>query len=110
MRTVREGHSNGGTYIRAWHALVALFILALVASGYVQFATRGLILGPRSWPVSLSLIAGGALALIALPALVVIPWRLIQRRLGTITDTPVVVGVIVFILCAIFLLKGATMG
>jgi len=104
----REIHEGEGTYIRAWSALFALFVLALAVSGYVQFANRGAF-ELYSWDISAGLIIGGALFLVALPAIVIIPWRLIQRHSGTITDMPVMFGGAVFFLCAILLLNGAAM-
>ena len=106
MQTSSEAPVMGRSFIRAWHALLVLFVIGLAVSGYVHFEIEGHALGPRTWGRSFGIVAGGALMLAALPALVIIPWRLTQRRRGA-TDAPIIVGAIVFVIFAFLSVNGA---
>ena len=89
------------------HALVGLFMLALAVSGYVHFAIHGLTLDSDWWDGVLSRILGGAIGLMVVPAVVIIPWRLIQKLRGTVSNTPISVGGFLFVILAGMWLLGA---
>jgi hypothetical protein len=108
MQTSYDTSEIGESYIRAWHALLALFAIGLAVSGYTHFGIHGYIVGPNFWWSGLPLIVGGAFGLVILPAIVIIPWRLIQRRIGRITNGPIVGGLMAFALVATFSLVGAS--
>ena len=106
MTTNPETPRGGRSYVRAWHALLVLFVLGLAVSAYVHFAIYGYTLGPRTWGRSLGETLGGGFFLAALPVIVIVPWRLAQRRRGP-TNAPIAVGAILFTIVAAMFLKGA---
>jgi hypothetical protein len=108
MPTTHELPESSRSHIRSWRALAVLFIIALFVAGYIHFVIYGVTLGPRSWGRGLGEFLGAALSLVALPAIVIVPWRLIQRRLGTVTNAPLVVGTVLFLIYAGLMLRGAT--
>lgn len=107
MRTTHELPESSYPYIRAGRALAVLFVLALFVAAYIHFVIYGVTLGPRSWGRGLGGFLGAALSLVALPAMAIVPWRLIQRRLGVATNTPIIVGAVLFLIFAGLALKGA---
>ena len=107
MPTAHELPESSGSHIRTWRALAVLFIVALFVAGYIHFVIYDVTLGPRSWGRGLGEFLGAALALVALPAIVIVPWRFAQRRRVT-TDAPIIVGGVIFVILAILVLTGAT--
>ena len=82
---------------------VVLFVVALAFELSVAFGLAG---APADWQI-VGFAVGTALSRLILPALVVVPWQLLQKRSGRITRTPVMVGAIVFVLQYILLLSRA---
>lgn len=91
-------------------ALLILFVCALAIAGYIHFGIYGVTLGPHSWGRGLGEAIGAALGLFAIPAVVIVPWRAIQRRHKVVTNTPILVGTLFFAFWAALALKGAMMG
>ena len=102
MTTNPETPRDGRSYVRAWHALLALFVSALIVAAYVEFGIRG----HAITAVALGVVVGSTLFLAGVPALVIVPWRLAQRRRGA-TDMPIVVGAVIFVILVVLVLSGA---
>lgn len=92
--------------IRTWHALLGFFIIGLAVASYIHFAIQGHVLGPSNWGRSFGTVVGGALSLVALPAIVIVPWRLVRRRRRA-TNTPILIAAILFAIFAYSSIKGA---
>lgn len=100
LRRVHAGHERvkSTAHIRMDRFFFALFPIALTISGIAQFMV--------SKEASTAEIIATALGLVALPALVVVPWRLFQRRAGKMTNTPAVAGTILFLIVSGLLMIG----
>ena len=103
MTTKPETPKGNQPYVHAWHALLVMFVLAMAISAYNRFAIGG---GNILNTIDLAEAFGGGSFLAALPAIVIVPWRLIQKRRGR-TNAPIVVGAILFAAFALLTLKGA---
>lgn len=76
---------------------------ALGIVGYIQFSVYAL----RPGLVSLSEMLGAAMGLMVLPVLVVVPWRVLQRRSGRYINNPLLAAVAVFVVESLFVIQGA---
>ena len=79
---------------------------ATVAVGFASYMHFGL-LGYRVGVASVGEVIGAALFLVAIPALVIVPWRIFQRCRGVITNAPILVGAIAFIVLMLLAFNGA---
>ncbi len=101
---------SSGSYIRAGRALFVMFVIALVVSAYIKFGIEG----SRLNTLTLIETIGRATRLVALPILLIMPWRLIQRRRRkqrrwrNVTNTPIIIGSILFIVAAVLSLIGVS--
>lgn len=92
----REGKRRAkNRYIGAGRFLFALFLISLGVSSANQYALHKELLTPGT----LGKIAGGAFALILIPTLIVVPWRLLQRRRKT--NAPLRTGFVSFLLIVV---------
>ena len=91
------------SHIRTGWFLVALFAASLLIVAAVNLVARGI---PIS-TASAGGILGGAVTLMGLPALVAIPWRMIQDRRQRYSNAPIVVASVVFVLANFWFLLGA---
>lgn len=96
------GESTGFGAVRSWKAVLVIFVLAFAVSSYVRFGAYGL---PVNL-VNLNWALGSALALVALPILVIVPWRFFQRHRRRITNNPIMIGSIVFVIVVVFFVRG----
>lgn len=69
-----------------------MFVAGLAVSVYIHFGIGG----GGNLPFSL----GFAFGFAALPAVVIFPWRWVQKRRGKFTDMPIIVGAAIFIILA----------
>jgi hypothetical protein len=84
------------------------FLLALLLTGWVFSAAIDMII--RGRPLSLALVGealGASVALVALPAAIVVPWRLWQRRSGKPVGASFGVAGLIFLAMAALVLNGA---
>jgi hypothetical protein len=87
-------------YIPAPRFLVGLFFLGLLLYGAIEFWVFE---EPFTKP-NIQETIGGAIPFVLFPSLIVVPWRLIQRRSGRLTNTPIYTGGAFAILLAFVLI------
>jgi hypothetical protein len=107
MRMTERGASDydsGGYHIRTGRFLFILSTVASAVSAYIRFGIYGLPLDSRGLGEAL----GGTIPLLALPLLIVVPWRAIQRHRHKMTNAPIGFAIVIFIISAALSLKGAT--
>jgi hypothetical protein len=92
-------------YLRAGRFLFFLFIASLMASAHVHFSVF------RQAPSLFSAASafGGAIPAFAIATLIIIPWRMVERRLGRISGTPLFVGTLMWVLVWYVTYRGALM-
>ncbi len=101
---------SSSSHIRAGRALIVMFVIALVVSAFIKFGIEG----SRLNTLTLIETTGRATRLVALPVLLIVPWRLIQRRRlkqrrwKNVTNTPIIIGSILFIVAVALSLIGAS--
>jgi hypothetical protein len=83
--------------------LLVMALIALGVASYIKFVVYGYPIAI----VNLGGAVGGALALVILPILVIVPWRFVQRRREKITNVPLFVGTMVFIAMIALSINGA---
>lgn len=82
------------SYVRAGRFLFLLIVIGLLLSvyaDYIRYSHTRIDFGIEE-------VIGGALGGAFLPAVVILPWRLLQRRTGQFTNAPVIVGGVLFVL------------
>src|SRR5262245_19420708 len=92
-------------YLRAGRFLVFLYVIGVVLVAYIETEVRG---QPLNF-ISLSYAFGGALPGVVLASLVILPWRLAERRLGRISGSPLFAGTLVWAVIMYLTYRGALM-
>lgn len=82
--------------------LVALLLPASMVAAYITFSPPGTPLNH----ITVGETVGGMVALVALPSLLVVVWRFLQRRRGYSTNVPIAAGGILFLALALFTVMG----
>ena len=94
-----DAPKSSGSYIRAGRVLFIMFIIAEIISLYLVYTDLYFDVAPQINFFVLS--TRGAIILVALPVLIIVPWRMIQRHRRVVTNNPIISGSVVFVLTMI---------
>jgi hypothetical protein len=99
MDSIPSGTPVPRKYVPAGRFLIVLFLLGLCLYGFVEFWIFQKPFSSRNIQGTI----GGAIPFALFPSLIVVPWRLIQRRSGRLTNVPIFIGGALAILIALVL-------